>query len=266
MDNPVDIVLELARNYVPSEYSYAPHGVCGALSLGSLFVLWRGARMISFIVTMLFIGGGLVAGHNVAFQFSLPLWPITALGGALGLAFGALLSKLWLAILLAACFATLSFSVYAYQVIGPQMSDYYSEAESISQFHVPSEKDGLISKANGAGQFWDYLVANVPQVRLSIGAVLLSGAIAGLVIGLLLPKTSKAIAAATTGTLILAGGLYGLAYFYKQAHQLKEWGWWPLGVVGGVWLISLLVNILDQRPAKAQKSDPDPEDGEPAAA
>lgn len=265
MDSLVDNLLNFFRHYVPTQYAYAPHGVCALMSLGALFVLWRGARMIALMTTLVFIGGGLVAGHNAAIQFALPLWPITALGGAIGLALGALLVKLWLAVLLAVCFATISFSVYATKVIGPQYSNFMQRPMMQTEFRVPPA-DGVAPTTDGPQQFWNYLVEQVPQVQISIAAVLLSGALAGLVIGLALPKTSRAIAAATTGTLTLAAGLYGLAYFFRQAEIVKTWGWYPLAGLGVVWLISLLLNIADQRPARVQKKEVPPEEGDPVTA
>lgn len=265
MHDFIDMGLGMARQYVSNDYAYAPHGISLLVAIGALFILWRGARMIALMTTLVFIGVGLVAGHNAAIQFNLPLWPITVLGGAVGLALGAMLVKLWLAMLLAACFAAISFGVYTVKVIGPQYSNFMSQPKLQSGFHVPSASDSAPT-TDAPQQFWNYLIEHVPQVQLSIGAVLLSGALAGLVIGLALPKTSKAIAAATLGSLTLASGLYAVAFFFHQAAQVKTWGWYPAAGLGVVWLISLLLNINDQRLPRVQKKEPVEAEGEPATA
>jgi hypothetical protein len=260
--------LGLLRQYIPVQYAYAPHAACGLIALSSLYVLWRGARLIPIISTVAFIGVGLVSGHQIALHFSLPLWPITALGGAVGLALGAMLVKLWLALLLAVCFATISLGIYSFKVVGPHFEDFRQgeDFNTDPQFVIPSTS-GEAPSAGDPQQFWQYLQEHVPQVQLSIGAVLLSGALAGLVIGLALPKTSRAIAAATSGSITLAAALYGGAYFFRQDEMVRSWGWYPLAGLGAVWLISLGMNMADQRIAKSKKpAAKEPDEAESATA
>ena len=113
----------------------------------------------------------------------------------------------------------------------------------------------------------DHLNKTVPSFQATATTLVLVTGLAGLVFGLLLPRASRALWAASIGTVLFGVGLTGLlkqfapdALDWLLADKMRAWG-----IVGAIWVISLAVNLVTCRSRKSAKKKSDDEEDESKA-
>ncbi len=241
-----DNLIETTRQHLAGGYEWTPWVVTIGVLLAAAVLLLKGARLTTFLISIVFAGVGAGAGALVARQAGLPHLPTTLIASVALLLLGVFLARIWLAALFA-LFATCgSLGLYYAKVLDPAIWRYRAgegvDVTLLDAGESPAVFGGWMQRVE-----WDYLQAHVPHLEMSLLAIAISTGLAGLVFGLMLPAIARAVAAATLGTLTLLAGVYGLLHLlglHEQAAQLGSWTW---GVTGGIWLFSVLYNLLDQR-------------------
>lgn len=266
MFDVLSMLMDLGRQHLPQGYVGATYLLLGLGVIAALIMLSKGARLVPFISAVAFLGGGVSVGAGVAQHFGWTPWPSIVVLGAVGVALGALLHRFWLAVVLGGCFAVAALGVYSANVVAPHYDDFVQGA-SLNEdpvYSLPDAAGDAPDPAAAAGEFVNYLSQQVPHMRLILAVVALSAGLAGLVFGLLLPTLSRALVAATAGTLTLLFTLTGLLHLAGKAHwteHASSWGWI---VVACLWSGSLLFNLLDERrrnaPTKIYVKQPDGDD------
>jgi hypothetical protein len=255
MQDLIDLPLDAIGSHLSGTDEWLSATVCAALAIAGLVLCVRGARLIPFLAALAFTVVGWFAGAAIAVNWALPYWTATVVGGAVGLLLGAILVRFWVALLLGSVFALVGVSIYSVNVFPPHLKQY-AEGNDV-QFTLPdaSQPQSTTALSVFDSDKWAYLDANIPYLATSLLAIVLSTGLAGLVLGILLPWFSRAIVAASTGTLTLLLGGYAGLHVFGWARSLERYeSWFPL-VLLGVWGVSLLLNLADRRrtqPASAE--------------
>jgi hypothetical protein len=262
MEELLRMVVDALRQHIPQRAAWIPFVGIGVLGLSGLVLLVRGAKLAPVASGLAFLGLGGIGGAFVAQAVGVPAWPIAIVAAAVGLGLGLVLFKLWLAILVAVCFAGGGLTLYAAKAVSPHVGSYTSrnlEAEE-SVLGVALPEAGGAAAAAGSPwtelvEFWGYMSEEVPSFQTSFWAILLSTGLAGLILGLLLPKAARALCAATAGTFCLFVALTGLLKVVWPAAlgQLKLLGVWGWVIVLVVWGLSLVGNWRNVRGRRAGK-------------
>ena len=260
----LDRLMEAARQHLSAGYAWTPWMTSAAVIFGAVIVLLKGARLVRWIISGGFLVAGGWAGAEIAHRAALPFWPTMLITAAVAVIVGALLARLWLAVMLAGCAAGGSLALYYAKVLDPVLRRFNDEGVATVTLAEPGEATtalgGIVSRAQ-----WEFLSANVSHLQMSLMAIVISTMLAGLVFGLLLPRFSRAVSAATAGTLALLVGVYGLSHLLGWQDQLLQLGSWTWFATGGVWLFSLLYNLLDEHRA-TRRAQPKGDADEAAAA
>ncbi len=257
----------------PPGYEWAPLAVVGALALVGLLFLTRGARWARALagLTFLAIGGG--AGVAVARAIGTPQWPTVGVGAAVCCLVGVMLFRFWQALILALTCVLAGFSVYYVRTLTVPVDNWMS-ASADPNFVSLDPAGTVVGAARTSGwvrfqDLWAYLSQNVPGFSTNAWAILLGAGIGGLLIGLLLPRLSRALWAATLGTVLAGVGVAALLKDYLPdaldwllADNTRAWA-----IVGGVWALSVILNFLTAGKRKHKRAPkPARAEAEPAAA
>jgi hypothetical protein len=251
--------LDALKHHSGTDFAWAPPTGLAALLVLSLVVLARGARLLPLGCALLLAGGGAWGGTQLSAYFGGPLWPMTVVSAAVGLALGWLFSRLWVATLLATGFAGGGVVLYTSRVLVPYIGKFFSGADlHVHEVILPHPNESVMMLAGLIRRdLWEYLVAHVQNLEMSLLAIVVSLALAGFVLGMLLPTLGRALLAAVGGTLMLAIGATGLLHLWGHdawGARLGAWGW---ALLGGICFVSFVYNLLP-RAAVAPKAKPAP--------
>lgn len=238
---------------LPAGYEWTPVAGLAALSLLGLLMLIRGARWAPAMAGVTFMAAGGLGGSWLAGPLGLPIWPVAAACGAAALLVGVLGFRLWQALLLAACCAGIGVSVYYARVLTPHVQSWLAGNLDEDQW-IQLQPAGTVvaertSAATELSNLWMHLAEVVPAFQISFWGVAVITALAGLLFGLLLPRASRALWAATIGTVFAGAGATGFLQRYSPETltwltQNTAWAW---GILLTVWLVSVVYNLFDGR-------------------
>lgn len=244
--------------HLPAQQAGLTAAMFGLLCISGLTLLWRGAKLA---VPSIVIGIGLafaVLGIPLANWAATSIPLTSAICGVAGLILGGLLFRLWLSLIVAACFVVLSLGVYTDRVLSPHLHAYFSRNYDAQGGLVtlPGDASG-VAGAPPAGwavmaDVWQYLGQNVHQFQISFGAIALVMGVVGLLVGWKMPNFSRSVGAATLGTGATFVSLTFLLDRYwpsilAQLQSLGNAGWL---IVAAVWLLSLWANYRSITPKK----------------
>jgi hypothetical protein len=254
------LLLETVLQQMPASASWMPMALAAVVGAFGLVVLIKGARLAPVLATLagtVILGacGGMIAG-----TMQTPFWPTTLVAAVGGGLLGLLLLRFWIAILVAGCLMTAGLGIYTQQVLMPSIVEYKQRGLDLENQEAPitlqpapedaaAQATAVQSEAQG---LWDYLVATVPNFEPAFFTIVIATGLTGLIFGLLLPKTSRAVWAATFGTGLVIATLYGAlhALWPTAAAWLDLWG---VYVIAGMWLLSLIVNLADVQEVRLVK-------------
>jgi hypothetical protein len=259
---------------LPAGYEWAPlAGLCVATAFG-LLMLVRGARWAPGLAAFTFLGIGGAAGSFLAQAIGTPFWVTVVVVAVVGFVLGLALFRLWQAVLLSACFIIAGFSVYYVRVLTPEVQNWVS-ASSEPGF-VTLQPAGTVvgdnrpSALTELNSLWRHLDASIPDFSTTSLVLVLSTGLAGLIFGLVLPRVSRALWAASLGMLIFGIGATALLKQFAPgvlewllADNLRAWS-----VVGAVWALSLVLNLLTcrKKTEKNEREEKAPAKSKPALA
>ncbi len=253
-------LLNTLTQHIPADMAWMPALGAAVVALFGLLVLMKGAKLAPLMTAGVFLLGGGVLGSFVANWYGLPAWPAMLGVGLIGVIVGLALFKVWLAVLVAACFIGGSLSFYGVKVLQPHIQAYESRGLTDSGLVTLREPGEVVAPPQfSAGEelsgLWSYLSQAVPNFQRSFWAILISAGLAGAACGLLVARLSRALLAASAGTAIGFVGLFFLLdQFWPAGLQwLQSLGGWGWAILGGVWAASFVFNLADCRPAKPKK-------------
>lgn len=244
---------------LPEGYDWAPTAGLAALTLFGLLLIVRGARWAPALGGMAFGALGGLAGSYASVAFALPLWPTVGVCGVGGLLLGIVAFRLWQALLLAGCCAAIGIAVYYVRVLTPHVSSWLQG--DFDGNWIELQPAGSVTQSTSAASelanLWSYLASTVPNFTPSFLGITAMTAAAGLVFGLLLPRASRALWAATLGVLLAGAGTAGLMQRYAPdaLNFLLQNGGWSWSVVAVVWLFALAYNVASTGKRPAQSAD-----------
>ena len=248
--NLPQLVINAITQHFPVNQLWLPYTAMGVTTLLGLILLFKGARLAPKLLALTLFGAGAIGGSFVAKHWALPFWPVVGSGAVIGMVLGFALFRPLLAGSIAACAIIGSLGAFGVNKLHGPLNAYGT---------LKNPLDVTIQAANPTPttpwmeleKLWGYLSSHpdVPNFQQSFWAIVISTGLAGLLFGLLLPRASRALWAATAGVLLLGVGLYQAAERFSP--QLLD----PLMknaqaawiIVGAVWLVSLLINWRDLR-------------------
>lgn len=246
---------------MPTQVSWGVPAGLAALTLFGLLMLIRGARWAPGLAGLTFAGFGAALAVPLAGLLGTPTTPTMAVGGVAALLVGIVGFRLWQAVLLGLCCSLAGVSVYYARVLTPHVKTWLAggfDGEWIELAPAGTVTAQNASAATELANLWTHLSANVPQFALSFyGIAGLTGA-AGIVFGLLLPRASRALWAATLGTLFAGVGVTGL--MQQHAPQALDWltqnHIWAWSGVATLWLFAVAYNFVSTRPKRRAVEEP----------
>ena len=274
MDAWLDRAFEAATRHIPDSDAWMAYAGVGLLALFGIVLMVRGAKLAPFMAACAFLGVGGLGGSFVAAWAHTPVWATIIITAAIGFGLGLVLFRFWLATLVAACFAGAALSLYSWKVISPEMVNYASRNLDDEGWVTLAGADEPFIAAPSTeeefGQMWSYLTEQIPSFQASVWAIVISTGLAGLAVGLLLPRLSRALFASTAG-LLCAGfaSFTTLKAVWPEALGWLKTQWpWTWGVLIVIWALSLLFNFVSVRAKRPKKKAADDEvaQGEPATA
>lgn len=242
-------VLDAVRQHLPAGADWAPLAIAVAVLLLGLVVVLRGARLAPVLSACVFMAGGCLAAPLVTAYTGLPTLPLMIIGGTLGLVIGIVLFRLWFALVVALSMIAATLGFYTAQTVIPSIEDFNVRGlQAASDVLIVTLPD---APAPGASSWFalppellQYLNQQHPSLGLNAAAIALASGAAGLFLALLLPKTARALWAATVGTLLFVPSAYFVLAGVWQTGA--DWlGRYPLVVAAIVWSASLLINLAD---------------------
>jgi hypothetical protein len=239
--------------HLTSETAWAVLAVLGAAALVGLLFMVKGAKLAPGLAAAATTGIGGAIGTTLPSLTGTPYWPTVAVCGVVGLVLGLLLFRLFLAVLVGACFALVGIGVYGGQVLIEPLRAYEARGldpqQQLVSLQPPSAEAAAAPwQAELAGR-WEYLSATVPSFQVSVFAIVASTLLAGIIFGLLLPKLARAFWAASLGTGLLFAATY-VGLNLKWPEHLGVFAQWGPVVAAGLWLLSLAYNFMDVQAAK----------------
>ena len=248
---------------LPEGYEWAPLGALGALTLFGLVLLLRGAKWAPGLAALTFFGLGGWAGAFLAKAIGIPIWPAVAVVGLLGGVLAVVTFRFWQALLLSACCMIAGLSVYFVQSLHPEVANWRAGLNDAGLPQLPPAgtvvADAGPTVAATLGSLWAHLAQTVPNFTATFWTLVLATGLVGLIVGLWLPRVSRALWAASLGTVSFGIGCTFLVkhfapgvYDWLLAGNARAWG-----IVGVVWLASFLLNLLGCRRSRSlhKKSD-----------
>lgn len=263
-------VLEAVTAQFPTNLLWVPWAGCAFSAVLGLVLMLRGAKLAPKLLALSLALLGGIAGSHLAKQFNLPFWAIVGSTAIVGLVLGFALFRFLLAGFLAACAVLGSLTAYGVNVLNVPLSQYGKSLTSDGMVKLSPADAGPVTPWTELGNVWTYLSthADVPNFQQSFWAIVISTGVAGLMFGLLLPRAARALWAATAGVLFLGvGGYAALDRLAPQAldpllqNPMLAWG-----IVGGVWLVSLVINLRSLREKKPRITVEQEAEGRPATA
>jgi xanthosine utilization system XapX-like protein len=248
---------------LPAGFEWAPLAGMGLVTAFGLILLLRGARWAPALAAVTFIGIGGCAGSFLSHAIGTPFWPTVAVVGVLGFVLGLVMFRFWQAILLAACFMIAGLSVYFVHTLTPEVQNWIS-ATPQSGLITLRDPGTVVGEHQSTAwiefkSLWTHLEKNVPNFSATAWTLVLSTGLAGLIFGLLLPGVSRALWAASLGTLFFGIGI--TAALSRFAPSVLDWlktnHDWAWGIVGIVWLLSLALNLVTGRRKTPEKQADD---------
>lgn len=263
-------LLEGLTEHFPQNQLWVPWAGTAVMLVLGMVLLVKGARLAPKLLALSFLVLGGVVGSHIADRFSLPFWPIVASAGVVGAVLAFALFRILLAGFLAGCAVLGSLAAYGINVLNAPLARYAPGLDSHGLVQLPEASGLPLTPWTELQKVWTYLATHpdIPNFQQSFWAIIVSTGIAGLMVGLLLPRASRALWAATAGVLFTGVGLY--AGFDRLDSQVLD----PLsrntmlawGVVGGVWLISFVLNLRDLRERRPRITVDESIEGRPVAA
>jgi len=257
---------------LPVGYEWAPTLATACTGLFGLLLIVRGARWAPVMAAVTFLALGGVGGAALSHEIATPLWPTAGLVGVGSFALGLVLFRFWQAALLAVCCMSAGVGVYYATSLHPAVEQWLAGPQTVEL--VSLESAGSVVGESGdtiGAQFlglWQHLSANVSNFQPSFWSILGATGIAGLVFGWFLPRASRALWAASLGTLFLGTASAALlsrvnpaALEWLGAHTQFAWG-----ITGTVWLTALAYNALSCRQKKSKVSTDDAAAAQPTPA
>jgi hypothetical protein len=239
-------------------YEWAPTAATAGIALIGLLLMIRGAKWAPGVGGLGFLALGGVGGHFLSLWLGTPQWPtvgITAVGAfALGLA----LFRIWQAVILAGCFIVAALGAYYAHDLTPAVNAWLGDgATAIS---IPEAGTVVGTDAQSAWikaqSLFSHLSTTVPNFQFNFWALAAGAGVAGLALGLVLPRASRSLWAATIGTIMLGMGATGLmqthapqALDWLLADNVRAWS-----IVGGTWLASFAWNLVTSGPRRAKEA------------
>jgi hypothetical protein len=269
MKELLQTLFDTVTQHMPRDAAWIPLAALSALGLFGLLLMTRGARLAPALSALAFAALGGIGGSFVAHAFSLPTWPTMVGSGIVAFGLGLLFFRLWLAVLIAMCTVSAALSLYTARVVAPHLVNYPSwglrtdHGEDIVLGVTLPQAGQRVAAAPSPqadlARLWQYLTETVPQLRTGVLAIVLSAGLGGFIFGLLLPRTSRVIFAATAGTFCFFVALVAIleATWPAALAELKALGPWAWVIIVAVWTLSLLFNAMDVRPrGSGRRSEP----------
>ncbi|MFO0840497.1 MAG: hypothetical protein U1D55_18470 [Phycisphaerae bacterium] len=252
--NPSELVrmlVEALTQHIPASAAWAPPLAMSAVTLFGLVLLLHGAKLAPALTALAFAGVGGVSASFLAHAMNLPLWPTIACGGVVSLIVGFVLFRIWMAGILACCFAVAGVGVYFVRTLHPYVAQFVSGDGSETVLPAGAAEN-VPPMVHQLGQLWTHLSSNVPGFQAQFGTIVGATMLAGLAFGLLLPKFARSVWAATFGTLTTFVGTCLLldAYWPSAMQALANAGAWGGAIVATVWLLSLVYNLSSGKRAR----------------
>ena len=241
---------------LPEGFEWAPLAGMVAVTVLGLVLLLRGAKWAPGLAALTFLAAGGWAGAFLAKAVGTPLWPTAGVAGVLAAVLGIVMFRFWQALLLAACCIVAGLSIYFVHDLVPEVHNWYAGGSETGQIELPAAgmvvTDDPQSAATRFNGLITHLGTNVPNFTPTVWSIVLGTGLVGLIFGLLLPRASRSLWAATLGTV--AAGI-GCSMLLKE-HE-PAWFDWLMAdntrawmIVGAVWLVSLVLNLISCRPGK----------------
>lgn len=230
--------------HLPSSESWLVATIFGGAALLGLVLMTHGARLAVVMSALVLAVASGAGGGALATSFGLPLWPTVGVAALAGGVAAVVLFRVMLAGSMGVCIALAGLTAYATTTLLPHLSTYTSTGLEAGVVSLPDS-----AAASGwaeLGAIWAHLAAKVPALQISLAAIVLVGALAGLVVGWLLPWAARSVWGATLGTLLfLVAGIALLEQFFPAATEwLRSLGPWGWSIVAALWVSSLLYNLL----------------------
>lgn len=261
-------LFETITQHIPPGMEWAPATGAGVLAVVGLVFMIKGAKLALVLAALVFALVGGAAGGQAAGFVPVPSMACALVGGAIGLTLGIVLFRFWFALLVAFCLVGAALTVYGAKVAQPAINDYQIRGLELASENGPGitlpdadeSTESPVSEVAWRAEavdFWNYLGQEVPNFQASFVAIVITTGLAGLILGLLLPKTARAFWAATVGVGVFLPAVYALLHeaWPAGAAWVQDWG---LTIAATLWGISLLVNLSDmfeKRPKKVVVAD-----------
>lgn len=263
-------LLEGITEHFPQNQAWVPWAATlSVLALGAVLLV-KGARLAPKLLALCFLLVGGVLGSHIANRFALPFWPIVISAGVVGAVLAFALFRFLLAGFLAGCAIIGSLAAYGVNVLNAPLSKYAPGLDSNGLVQLPDASAAPANAWTELQRIWTYLVSHpdVPSFQQSFWAIVISTGIAGLTVGLLLPRASRAIWAATAGVLFAGVGGYALLdaispNVLASIASNPTVGW---AILAGIWLVSFLLNLRDLRERRPRITVDDEPIGQAATA
>jgi hypothetical protein len=249
---------------LPEGYGWASFAGLILVTAFGLLLLVRGAKWAPAFGALTFLGLGVFVGAFLARAIGTPMWITSGLTGVVGCVLGLVLFRFWQALLLGMCFVIAGLSVYSVRSLHVEMENWMSLPPG-ADITLPAAGSVVgehqLTATQKLSSLWTHLSENVPHFTLTFWALVVSTGLAGLVFGLLLPRISRALWAASLGTLFFGIGVTILlrelapsALDWLGTHHALSWS-----IVAALWLLSLAHNLVSCRRRKpaADKSEAD---------
>jgi len=242
------LIFETFNRHIPPGAGWLPMTVAAVTALLGFVFLVKGARLAPILASVCFGLLGAAGGKLVSGGLSTPFWPSVAVGTGIGLVLGVLLLRLWLAVLAGVCLIVVGLSIYTGQVLRGPLNSYLASGLDRSRQLVTlpngSASDRPVTWQTQGHDLWTHLSSTVPNFQPSFYTIVLSAGLAGLVLGLLLPRVTRAFWAASfgTGLVLVAVNSAAHACWPAALPWVNQWG---LVVAAVLWGVSLLYNLAD---------------------
>jgi hypothetical protein len=255
MKELLQMIYDTVMQHMPDSAAWVPYAGTALLGLFGLLLLVKGAKLAPWMAALTFLALGGLGGSFVSYWIGTPPWVTMIACGVIGFALGLVLFKYWLAILVAGCCICAALSFYGVRIVWPHMADYSSSnfgQEVPGEVVMPKAGADVLAKQSTEAELaqeWAFLCKDVPNFQTSVWAIVISTGLAGLAFSLLLPGAAKALFAATAGTfcVFVAIGALLKVMWPSALTWLASTGTWGWAILGVVWVIALLHNLLDVR-------------------
>ncbi len=266
--NPSELI-EAVTQHIPASAAWIPPLGMSLVTLFGLVLLLHGAKLAPALTALAFAGFGGLGASFLANALNLPLWPTIACAAVVSLVVGYVFFRIWMASILAACFALVGVGVYFVRTLHPYVAQFVAGDGSETILPAGPSNSSMPPVVHELGQLWQHLSGSVPNFQAHLGAIVGSTMLAGLAFGLLLPRVARSVWAATFGTTIALIGVCMLldGYWPSAMNALAASGGWAWSGVATVWLLSLVYNLArGRRPSKPAAEPAAPAIAKPATA